>query len=120
MDEHSPEQLAELRSDLEKLRQDLLVVIRDDSGAAATVTLDQSTQGRLSRMDAMQQQKMAEANMRRAKVRLERVEAVLESFEDPSVDPGSCRECGDPVPFARLKAYPDALFCVPCLNERSR
>jgi DnaK suppressor protein len=43
---------------------------------------------------------------------------VLESYGDPSVDFGCCRDCGEPIPLPRLKALPDALFCVPCAETR--
>ncbi len=118
MDDHSPEALAGVHADLLSLQTRLEHLLTDTGGAAATVELDQSTQGRLSRMDAMQRQEMAKAELRRAKGRLERVRAVLESYGDPDVDFGCCRDCGEPIPLPRLKALPDALFCVPCAEAR--
>ena len=114
MEEHSPEQLASVHAGLLALREQLLALLVDASGATNTVELDQSTQGRLSRMDAMQRQEMAKAEHRRAETRLERVEAVIESYTDPDVDFGSCRQCGEIIALERLHALPDALFCVPC------
>lgn len=29
---------------------------------------------------------------------------------------GDCQECGDPIPEARLKAVPNALYCAHCQN----
>ena len=117
-DGHSPEDLAGVHADLLALRQRLERLLEDASGATATVELDQSTQGRLSRMDAMQRPEMAKAERRRAGLRMEWVEAVLASYGDPEVDFGCCRDCGEPILLARLKALPDALFCVPCAEER--
>jgi DnaK suppressor protein len=31
---------------------------------------------------------------------------------------GSCAECGDPIPLARLRAVPFATLCVPCQSRR--
>ncbi len=117
MEEHSQEQLAEVYASLLALRKQIQDLLLDTSGATNTVELDQSTQGRLSRMDAMQRQEMAKAEKRRAETRLQRVEAVLESYDDPEVDFGSCRQCGEPIALKRLQALPDALFCVPCAEE---
>ena len=117
MDEHTHEELAVVHAALVSLRAQLQALLADEGGTTDTVELDQSTQGRLSRMDAMQRQEMAKAERRRAKIRLGRVEAVLESYGDPQVDLGSCRDCGEPIPLPRLRALPDALFCVPCAEQ---
>ena len=118
MSQPTPAQLDEIHQDLLKLREQLLHLIEDETGATATVELDQSTQGRLSRMDAIQVQKMAEAQRRRAKQRLERVEGVLSSRDDPDQEFGHCRVCDEPISYPRLKASPDAIFCVECAQER--
>ncbi len=104
--------------DLLALRGQLEMLIRDETGATATVELDQSTQGRLSRMDAIQAQKMAQAQRRRAVQRLERVNGVLNSRDDPDLDFGHCRVCEEPISYRRLKAQPDAIFCVDCAQAR--
>ena len=113
-------ELQEILSDLETLRADLLVLIADETGATKTVELDQSTQGRLSRMDAIQAQKMAQAQRRRAEQRLERIQSVLEIRDDDPSAFGCCRICEESIGFRRLKAQPDALFCVECAHERSQ
>ncbi len=33
-------------------------------------------------------------------------------------DYGDCVECGDPVGYARLKARPEAPFCIGCQSQR--
>ena len=111
-------QQEELLGDLRSLQSELRKSLQSVTEQAAVVELDQAAVGRLSRMDAIQQQKMAQAQRRRALVRLERVEGLLEAFDDPDVDFGCCRTCGDPIAFARLKARPDALFCVACAQAR--
>lgn len=48
--------------------------------------------------------------------RLKRVKHALKKFEDGVY--GSCESCGDPIDFARLKALPDARFCLDCQRKR--
>lgn len=113
-------QRAELRVDLEALLAHFRELLQDQSGLAGTVELDQARMGRLSRIDAIQQQKMAEANLARHKLRLERIEAALERLEDEPDEYGECPDCGEDIAFKRLKASPDAIFCVPCADERAK
>lgn len=46
---------------------------------------------------------------------LANVEAALARFTDGSY--GECTDCGSPIPFARLTAYPAARRCVACQDE---
>lgn len=62
-----------LRAELDEL----ILSIGETTGAAATVELDQTRVGRLSRMDAMQQQAMAQNSRERLLGRQRRVEAAL-------------------------------------------
>ena len=113
-------ELQEILGDLETLRAELLMLIADETGATDTVELDQSTQGRLSRMDAIQAQKMAQAQRRRATQRLERIDSVLEIRAEDASAFGCCRICEEPIGFRRLKAQPDELFCVECAHARGQ
>ena len=113
---HTPEHRAELEMALRKLEAELTVFINDIADAASIVELDQGQQGRLSRMDAMTQQKMAEAQRRRASVRLTRVQNILQTRNDE--DFGCCGECGEPIPLRRLRVRPDSVLCVECTQAR--
>ena len=75
------EQVEELRKDLVLLQALLKEQIEAPSDRTETVTLDQPI-GRLSRMDAMQQQKMAQAQRGRLRVRLSQIAVALRSFAD--------------------------------------
>lgn len=86
-----------------------------DTNRAQTVELDQSTVGRLSRMDAMQQQAMAQAERRMQAQRLDAVEAALERYDDDEY--GWCCQCGEPISVRRLTARPESPFCVPCQTK---
>ena len=56
---------------------------------------------------------------------LEAIEARLASVDSAlarlrSGQFGLCGECGDPIPEERLRARPDAEFCVPCCQRQRR
>ena len=82
------------------------------AGDRAPVELDQQAVGRLSRMDAMQIQAMAEASETRRRERLRRIEAALGRLDDGSY--GECSECGEAIPLRRLQIDPAATRCVDC------
>ena len=107
-------QRAELRADLSALRDAQRAVLADESGLAGTVDLDQSRMGRVSRIDAIQQQKMAQATLRRHQQRLERIEAAIERHDEDPEEYGPCLRCGEPIGYRRLKAFPDVVVCVGC------
>ncbi|MEO9601534.1 TraR/DksA C4-type zinc finger protein [Parasphingorhabdus sp.] len=96
------------------LEQQAALKAHDQEGASwsDTVELDQQSVGRLSRMDAMQQQEMAQAEARRRTSDLARIEmALIRMTED---EYGWCAECGDPVAFRRLEIDPAAALCIGC------
>lgn len=105
------EELREIRTrlaaDLEALRGQL----EDLRAAAAPVSLDLSI-GRLSRMDAMQQQQMATATRQRVEVELRQVEAALRRLDGD--DYGACVACGGEIERRRLRARPASTTCLPC------
>lgn len=86
-----------------------------DANDAGTVMLDQSSVGRLSRMDALQQQAMVlglNESLQREKRRLE---AALIRLDGGMF--GICCQCGDPIPKDRLEADLGAPFCMDCQEE---
>ena len=68
--------------------------------------------GRLTRIDAIQMQGMAQMNRQQLKIRLKQVEAALMSFGHGSY--GICRHCKGPIPLGRLEVLPESPFCVDC------
>ena len=83
---------------------------RDD--AAATVKLDQSSVGRLSRMDALQQQAMARNVNDRAALLLQQIDAALRRCDDGSY--GYCKACDELIDPRRLELSPTATRCINC------
>ncbi len=76
------------------------------------VTLDQQSIGRLSRMDALQGQAMAQAMHRRRKGRARAVKAALERLDEGEF--GWCDECGEFIGEKRLDLDPTIVRCVGC------
>tara|TARA_R110002072_G_scaffold7043_3_gene38997 strand:- start:544 stop:882 length:339 start_codon:yes stop_codon:yes gene_type:complete len=81
-------------------------------GGQKTVTLDQQAVGRLSRMDALQNQAMAKAQAGRRAVQRQRITAALARMNGGEY--GYCAECGDDLDRARLDADPTVPRCLSC------
>lgn len=111
-------QRRELRAELDLLRRELERLSTDASGLTDTVTLDQTAVGRVSRVDAMQQQQMAQAGLRRHQARLERVENAIARYEDDPERYGECADCDEPIGYGRMLAFPESVFCVRCFGAR--
>ncbi len=78
----------------------------------ATVTLDQTSVGRLSRMDAMQQQAMANATSQRRKIEITQAKAALERIKQGEF--GYCVECDENIAPKRLSHNPSIATCITC------
>lgn len=74
--------------------------------------------GRLTRMDAIQQKNMAEANLQTNENLIASLQKVLAKIDDENF--GTCLTCGKAIPLQRLIAVPDAKICVPCASKRKR
>ncbi len=93
-----------------------LRALQDQAQAGCdTVVLDQSSVGRLSRMDAMQSQAMNQEAQRRRKTELLRLEAALQNMAEG--DYGECEECGEQIASGRLMLDPAAQFCIHCAQK---
>lgn len=106
------QQLEDVVRELRRLEGDL----EADGGGDRTdiVDLDQPI-GRVSRIDALQQQQMALAQKRRRDLRLRQVRSALERAGEGEF--GDCASCGGEIPLRRLRARPESPLCVPCLEE---
>ena len=89
MSELTSQQITKLKKSLLGRREDLKKVIDDAADGAKPVSLDQPI-GRLSRMDAMQQQSMSQANRQVALQGLEQIRAALQRIESGNY--GCCVE----------------------------
>lgn len=118
MDELTDAQLQELTEQLGALKLELERSLQAGAESARPVELDQSAVGRLSRMDAMQQQKMAQAARRNLQVRISQCATALEAVTRKEY--GVCRACEEPIGYRRLNARPESAFCVDCQAQVGR
>ena len=105
------ELLSLLQSNKAKLEQQLL----DSEPATGVVTLDQSSVGRVSRIDAMQQQSMAISTRTKAEASLRKVLRALKRLD--TADFGYCGQCDERIQFNRLKVQPQASHCLKCQDQ---
>jgi len=117
MDALSAEQIDELHRDLLALREDLTHLLALSAEGARPVDLEEPI-GRVSRMDAMQQQSMLQANRNAAQLRLQQVGAALARFREEEY--GFCQSCGEDVGYPRLKARPETPFCLACQSQHEQ
>lgn len=98
-----------------KLREELESVTATGDASAAIVELDQSKVGRLSRMDALQAQAMAQASGVRREKTLRSIGAALQRIDEGNY--GVCEECDVAINPKRLEVDPVARLCIDCASE---
>ena len=117
MEELTEAQESELGSDLERLRTELADLLAISREGTQTVELDQPI-GRLTRMDAIQQQKMAQASRGGHQIRARQVDAAIKALVEGQY--GYCRHCEEAIGYRRLKAKPETPFCLGCQSASER
>ena len=100
--------LISLRGEIEQLNN----ISREASG---TVTLDQSIVGRLSRMDALQAQQMAQETARRRQIQLQKIDNALRRLD--AREYGYCLICDEEIALARLEFDPASTRCINCMDD---
>ena len=106
-----------LLNDLDSLQIELQQLLAATAAGSDPVSLDQPI-GRLSRMDALQQQEMSKANRASLERRLQLVEAARQRARQDRY--GACCCCEEPIAYQRLKAYPETAFCLECQRQREQ
>lgn len=99
------EQLQRRLAELERLN-------KQSATSRESVTLDQSRMGRLSRMDAMQNQQMAAETARRRTIEIQRVKSALLRIDNGAF--GYCIQCDEEISPKRLEHNPAAPTCIHC------
>ena len=113
----TPEEKKEIRSEIEK---------RIIEAEQSIDTLREQTKpvppsaaiGRLTRMDAIQQKSMAEANLKSTEVLLSKLKKTLIDLNN--ADFGICSICSNTIPLGRILAVPEAKVCVQCASGKKR
>lgn len=110
-----PADRAEIEARLKERRRDIQALIEGHGEDGKPVALDQTRVGRLSRMDALQNQAMAQETERRRQLELTQIDSALQRLEDGTY--GDCIECGEPIADKRLEFDPSALLCIECAGK---
>jgi len=100
------------RARIDAEKQELKVLSETGKQSRAPVELDQQSIGRLSRMDAIQQQSMDLAREERRKARIAMLTAALRRVDEDEF--GFCLSCGEEISIKRLEIDPTVTLCVDC------
>lgn len=111
------EELSRFRTQIMALATALDETETTADSATDTVTLDQSAVGRVSRIDALQQQQMALEAQRRRALQRKQIDGALRRID--SGDFGDCYICGEPIALARLQLNPLLTRCLHCAESDS-
>ncbi len=114
--ELTQKQLVELTKQLDQQRQRLMIQLDENQAQSAPVKLDQQAVGRVSRIDAIQQQQMAKANREQDRQLLAATIASLKRIDDNEY--GHCLECAEPIGYARLQVQPQVALCLECQSRQ--
>lgn len=101
-----------LADELATLSETLEASLESAKGTA----LDQARIGRLSRMDALQSQAMAQGANRRLAEDIAAIRAAMERIERGTY--GICAGCDREIDLMRLEVYPATERCLPCAKRR--
>ena len=105
------DRLAYFRKRMEELERDIREDMDSNPEDSGVVELDSSI-GRLSRMDALQNQQMALELKRRQENQLLRIENAFKRLAKGQY--GLCGKCKKPIEEDRLEVFPDTVTCVRC------
>lgn len=109
------DELAAFGEQLRALHDSLAETLLATEARSKPVSLDDPI-GRLSRVDALQQQHMADAQARHAREQLAAVRLALKRIELGTY--GDCFDCGEPIDPRRLRARPAVTLCLACQQAR--
>ena len=104
-----------VRNRLMSEREALLHDADVTAGERGVVELDQTSVGRLSRMDALQNQAMQVETERRRAVELKRINAALARLDNDEY--GFCVSCGEEIQAKRLDMDPATPVCIDCAHK---
>ena len=113
--ERSDIDLQDLEARLKARRAELLHLEEVTEEQRRPVELDQSRVGRLSRMDALQDQAMSLETERRRQLELQRIDSALARMAEGEY--GFCVNCGEEIAARRLALDPAVPICVDCAES---
>ena len=111
----SDQRHADIEARLKSRRGEILALIEGHGEDGKPVELDQTRVGRLSRMDALQNQAMAKETERRRQQELVHIDEALSRLANGTY--GDCLECDEPIAEKRLAFDPSARLCIDCAEQ---
>lgn len=117
MDDRTDLDLISFANTLKREKDALIADSKAAADSRAPVALDQQSVGRLSRMDAIQVQAMANAVDARRQLRLKQIDGALARIS--AGDFGYCVVCDEEIPLKRLEIDPASPSCVSCADKKS-
>ncbi len=115
MNERTNIDIAAFKARLLEMKAELEALAQEHEHDSDVVELDQTTQGRLSRMDALQGQAMAQEVARRRDAEIKRIDVALKRLEEG--DFGYCVSCGEEIQVKRLDFDPSVPNCINCARD---
>ena len=107
-------QLNDIRAQLVEKLSELDRALELTNDHAQTVVLDQTAVGRVSRVEALQDQQLGLAHQRQIAVEILLVKKALRKLDTGEY--GLCERCDEDIPAARLQLIPECECCVVCLS----
>ncbi|MDB4950758.1 MAG: hypothetical protein JWM27_3407 [Gemmatimonadetes bacterium] len=107
-----PEQMGQVREELLRTLTRLERSMKIAGLTDRARDLEQDTVGRLSRIDAIQNESLNKKLEEREKTQLAQILDALRRIEEGTY--GACSACGRPIPFERLMIYPETRACTQC------
>lgn len=101
---------------LEERLEDIIEEQQYKKTGTTPVELDQARIGRLSRMDAIQQQAIAKAAARLVDMERQRIQSALVRMRADEY--GYCIICEEDIAEGRLQFDPSVLTCISCAEEK--
>lgn len=117
MHEDSNAKFGKFRQRLEQMLDELMLLRDSSADHRASVQLDQQSVGRISRIDAMQNQQIALAADRQRRTQIARIRRALSNLDQECF--GLCVQCGDEISEGRLGVDPATPLCIKCASLRA-
>jgi len=99
-----------IQADMATLQKQILTLEEKTKPIAPDCSL-----GRLTRLEAMGEQEVANKVLDEARLRLTRLNNALQHIDKPMF--GICIECEEDIGFGRMSIRPESVRCVDCANH---
>ncbi len=96
-------QMADLEKIILKLRKESTPIAPD------------SSIGRITRMEAINEKAISDANLRKSECRLQQLKKTHQAID--SDDFGICVRCDEPISIKRLEIIPESQVCMNCIRQ---